>query len=80
MEEDEDESVPQGQQDPEAANDTSSAELTLEKISLRDSECVGFNGRCNKPADTCYAFWAGASLDVYALFIMSWPFANCVCR
>ncbi len=25
---------------------------------------VGFNGRCNKKADTCYAFWVTASLDV----------------
>ncbi|KAK5104811.1 geranylgeranyl transferase type-1 subunit beta, partial [Cryomyces antarcticus] len=25
---------------------------------------AGFNGRCNKLADTCYAFWVGASLDV----------------
>ena len=24
----------------------------------------GFNGRCNKLADTCYSFWVGASLDV----------------
>lgn len=24
----------------------------------------GFNGRCNKVADTCYAFWVGASLAV----------------
>ena len=38
--------------------------LSLETLSLQDSECVGFNGRCNKPVDTCYAFWVGASLDV----------------
>lgn len=25
---------------------------------------IGFGGRCNKIADTCYAFWAGASLKV----------------
>lgn len=25
---------------------------------------VGFNGRCNKRADTCYAFWVGAALNV----------------
>ena len=25
---------------------------------------AGFAGRCNKIADTCYAFWAGASLKV----------------
>ena len=25
---------------------------------------AGFNGRCNKPADTCYSFWAGGALAV----------------
>lgn len=25
---------------------------------------AGFNGRCNKPADTCYAWWIGATLKV----------------
>jgi geranylgeranyl transferase type-1 subunit beta len=38
--------------------------LSLETLLLQDSECVGFNGRCNKPVDTCYAFWVGASLTV----------------
>lgn len=28
---------------------------------------VGLNGRCNKPADTCYTFWTGGSLTVSAL-------------
>ena len=27
---------------------------------------TGFCGRCNKVADTCYNFWAGASLEVYS--------------
>jgi prenyltransferase beta subunit len=26
--------------------------------------CAGFNGRCNKVADTCYSFWNEASLLV----------------
>lgn len=26
--------------------------------------CAGFNGRCNKVADTCYSFWNGATLLV----------------
>lgn len=26
--------------------------------------CAGFNGRCNKYADTCYSFWNGATLKV----------------
>jgi len=25
----------------------------------------GFQGRANKPPDTCYSFWIGAALDVY---------------
>jgi len=24
----------------------------------------GFNGRVNKPGDTCYSFWAGGALDI----------------
>ncbi len=28
---------------------------------------AGFNGRCNKIADTCYAFWVGGSLQVWNL-------------
>ncbi len=30
--------------------------------------CAGFNGRCNKLADTCYSFWNGAALVVCPLF------------
>ena len=38
-------------------------------VLMQDENCVdqvsaGFNGRCNKVADTCYAFWVGASLAV----------------
>lgn len=29
---------------------------------------AGFNGRCNKPADTCYAWWIGATLKVIIHF------------
>lgn len=32
-------------------------------LSLHEKHFVGFNGRCNKGADTCYAFWVGGSLD-----------------
>ena len=42
-------------------------QFSLEQLSLQDSECVGINGRCNKPVDTCYVFWVGASLDVCPL-------------
>ncbi|KAG9236909.1 terpenoid cyclases/protein prenyltransferase alpha-alpha toroid [Amylocarpus encephaloides] len=33
-------------------------------LSLEDEEFIGFNGRCNKNVDTCYAFWVGGSLDI----------------
>lgn len=29
-----------------------------------DLQWAGMTGRCNKVADTCYAFWAGGSLTV----------------
>ena len=37
---------------------------SLAGLLLQEDQFVGFNGRCNKRADTCYAFWVGASLDV----------------
>lgn len=30
----------------------------------QDEKFVGLNGRCNKRADTCYAYWVTASLAV----------------
>lgn len=33
-----------------------------------DVRFAGFTGRCNKAADTCYAFWAGGSLAVCSFF------------
>ncbi len=32
---------------------------------------IGYNGRSNKTADTCYAFWVGASLNVHISTICS---------
>lgn len=29
-----------------------------------DAKCAGMNGRINKPADTCYAWWSAASLHM----------------
>jgi geranylgeranyl transferase type-1 subunit beta len=37
---------------------------SMTDLSLNDSKFVGFNGRSNKRADTCYAFWVAASLAV----------------
>ena len=31
-------------------------------------QVTGFQGRPNKPSDTCYSFWIGASLEVLAVF------------
>ena len=38
---------------------------------------AGFNGRCNKPPDTCYSFWAVGSLGVR---VFSARFALCPVR
>ncbi|KAF8863348.1 terpenoid cyclases/Protein prenyltransferase [Acephala macrosclerotiorum] len=35
-----------------------------EEEAPQDEQFVGFNGRCNKRADTCYAFWVGAALNM----------------
>jgi geranylgeranyl transferase type-1 subunit beta len=32
-------------------------------------DCLGFNGRCNKVADTCYAWWTGATLQVMIIVV-----------
>ena len=34
------------------------------EVEAEDLSCAGFNGRCNKPADTCYSFWVGGALGV----------------
>lgn len=37
---------------------------SLTEIAGDTIACAGFNGRCNKVADTCYSFWNGATLLV----------------
>lgn len=38
---------------------------SLGQMSLDDNmRFVGFNGRCNKIADTCYCWWVGGTLQV----------------
>ncbi|KAL2757221.1 hypothetical protein ACRALDRAFT_2099553 [Sodiomyces alcalophilus JCM 7366] len=38
---------------------------SLEDLSLEENtQFVGFNGRCNKVADTCYCWWVGGTLSV----------------
>ncbi|KAL8944574.1 MAG: hypothetical protein Q9216_000377 [Gyalolechia sp. 2 TL-2023] len=34
------------------------------ELSDSDVQFAGLTGRCNKPADTCYTFWAGGSLAI----------------
>ena len=46
---------------------TSGDEARPMNVSEHLLRCVGLNGRCNKIADTCYAFWVGASLSVRIL-------------
>lgn len=62
-----------GEEEREEALETGTEEEKLEiskvlsKVELgTDGRPVwgGFNGRCNKLADTCYSFWVGASLDM----------------
>jgi len=46
-------------------DNSASKELpSLADASSHEPIVVGFNGRLNKPVDTCYCFWATASLDM----------------
>lgn len=51
-------------------------------IEPSDSELrlAGLTGRCNKPADTCYTFWAGGSLAVMSTLSMIKLVAANQCR
>jgi hypothetical protein len=37
---------------------------SLARLTLEEPYSIGFNGRLNKPADTCYSWWGAASLEV----------------
>jgi len=43
-------------------------ERTVEWLLWRQQKDSGFQGRSNKPADTCYSFWVGASLEILDAF------------
>jgi len=45
-------------------------EAEVGELGLEDL-CVGYNGRCNKVADTCYCWWVGGALEVS--FVCSLP-------
>ncbi|KAH8787801.1 terpenoid cyclases/protein prenyltransferase alpha-alpha toroid [Diaporthe sp. PMI_573] len=50
------------EEDPETAN-FHMADLSLSE-QQDDTKHVGFNGRCNKVADTCYTWWVLGSLSI----------------
>lgn len=53
-------------------------ETQLENMSLKEGPpFVGFNGRWNKKADTCYAWWNGGSLSVSLLFVIDMQLLTC---
>ena len=67
------------EEEEEGEPTTKDMTTSLETVSLTDKldalppispqscesiECAGFCGRCNKIADTCYSFWAMATLAV----------------
>jgi geranylgeranyl transferase type-1 subunit beta len=62
---DEEEELPQ--QDTRNALAGIHEDAPIPRLSTQDEEFIGFNGRCNKPVDTCYAFWVSASLNVTPL-------------
>lgn len=44
--------------------------LSLSSLSLDDNiRYVGYNGRCNKVADTCYCWWVAGTLSVRTTFL-----------
>jgi geranylgeranyl transferase type-1 subunit beta len=51
------------EEDPESAN-FHMASLSLSEPHEEDTKHVGFNGRCNKLADTCYTWWVLGSLSI----------------
>ncbi|KAJ5215027.1 hypothetical protein N7468_010706 [Penicillium chermesinum] len=69
-EEDEEEDEDSGAEGPSLQEDGGSIEqkiLSLPNLTPLTPDsipCAGFNGRCNKVADTCYSFWNGATLMI----------------
>ena len=40
----------------------------MNRLALDECGLTGFNGRPNKPVDTCYSFWVGAALAILRPF------------
>ena len=55
---------------PVSIADASLPSASIE-MSPHDLQWAGFNGRCNKVADTCYAFWVGGTLGVSPCYAVS---------
>ncbi|KAJ4394344.1 geranylgeranyl transferase type-1 subunit beta [Gnomoniopsis smithogilvyi] len=57
--------------DEDEDDDPATANFRLAELSLSEStttpQLIGFNGRCNKVADTCYTWWTLGSLAVLDL-------------
>lgn len=63
------------EEDDEEEDDAENfVEAQLASLSLEDG-CthVGYNGRWNKKADTCYCWWVAASLKVSYFFLAHAP-------
>ncbi|KAG0270147.1 Geranylgeranyl transferase type-1 subunit beta [Actinomortierella ambigua] len=68
----------QQQQQQQLGLDQAPLEAQLSRVGLLDKEATikwalmrqttGFQGRVNKPTDTCYSFWIGASLKTLGAF------------
>lgn len=41
---------------------------SLAGLTLEEPQSIAFNGRLNKPADTCYSWWGVSSLEVRYLY------------
>lgn len=60
-----------GDDEEDEDDDPATANFRLAELSLSESttmpQLIGFNGRCNKVADTCYTWWTLGSLAVLGL-------------
>lgn len=56
-------------------NPTPSLLPEISALGTEDLQWAGFNGRCNKLADTCYCFWVTGTLEVTILVkVLFWLF------
>jgi len=74
------------EEDSEDESDCSDQNTSKADVCVEDEyqtfDFVGFNGRCNKVVDTCYAFWVGGSIDVCSCccVTVAWGHANVISR